>query len=68
MLAGLQEFGKSDDLYPLLNEYEIQPWETWAIEEKVMHAPGMHQVAYQSIGLKQTLNFTFFMTRSISDL
>ena len=40
VLAGLQEFGQSDNLYSLLNEYEIQPWETWAIEEKVIHAPG----------------------------
>ena len=36
----MEEFGKSDDLYTLLHEYEIKPWETWAIEEKVIHAPG----------------------------
>lgn len=40
VLAGLEEFGRSDDLYSLLNEYEVNPWETWTIEEKVIHAPG----------------------------
>lgn len=40
----MKEFGKSDDLYSLLNEYEIKPWETWAIEEKVIHAPGKQPV------------------------
>ena len=36
----MEEFGKSDNLYSLLTEYEIKPWETWTIEEKVIHAPG----------------------------
>lgn len=36
----LQEFGKSDDLYKLLNEYDVLPWESWFIKEKAIHAPG----------------------------
>lgn len=36
----LQEFGKSDNLYKLLNEYDISPWESWFIKEKAIHAPG----------------------------
>ena len=40
MLSCLKEFGKSDDLYSLLKEYTISPWESWTIEEKVVHAPG----------------------------
>lgn len=34
------EFGRSDDLYSLLTEYKIRPWESWTIEHKVIHAPG----------------------------
>ena len=40
MLEGLKQFGKSDDLYKLLEEYPIRPWESWTIEEKIIHAPG----------------------------
>ena len=39
-LESLKQFGKSDDVYSLMNEFEICPWETWAIEEKTVHAPG----------------------------
>ena len=39
-LEALKQFGKSDDAYSLMNEFEICPWETWAIEEKTVHAPG----------------------------
>ena len=41
VLNGLRQFGCYDDLYSLLNEYEIKPWETWTIEEKTIHAPGI---------------------------
>lgn len=40
VLAALSQFGQTDDLYSLLNEYEIRPWETWTIEQKIVHAPG----------------------------
>ena len=40
VLAALSQFGQTDDLYSLLNEYEIKPWETWTIEQKIVHAPG----------------------------
>ena len=40
VLQALSQFGKSDDLYALMNKYEIKPWETWTIEQKVIHAPG----------------------------
>ena len=36
----LKEFGKNDDLYKLLNEYCISPWESWFIKENAIHAPG----------------------------
>lgn len=39
-LESLKQFGKNDDVYSLMNEFEIRPWETWAIEEKTVHAPG----------------------------
>ena len=39
-MAALSQFGQTDDLYSLLNEYEIKPWETWTIEQKIVHAPG----------------------------
>ena len=38
----LKQFGKSDDLYSLLEEYPIHPWESWTIEEKIIHAPGIY--------------------------
>ena len=40
VVQALKEFGKCDDMYSLLNVYEINPWETWTIEEKIVHAPG----------------------------
>ena len=40
VLKCLKQFGKSDDLYKLLEEYPIRPWESWTIEEKIIHAPG----------------------------
>ena len=40
VLAALSQFGQTDDFYSLLNEYEIRPWETWTIEQKIVHAPG----------------------------
>ena len=40
VVQALKEFGKCDDMYALLNVYEINPWETWTIEEKIVHAPG----------------------------
>lgn len=36
----LTKFGINDDMYKLMNVYEVQPWETWFIEEKIIHAPG----------------------------
>ena len=41
VLDRLQQFGKSDDMYTLLNEYEVKPWESWTIQQKVIHAPGI---------------------------
>eukprot|EP00731_Ephydatia_muelleri_P021114 Em0013g841a len=35
VLKALEQFGCYDDLYSLLNVYEIHPWETWHIEEKL---------------------------------
>lgn len=40
VLENLRLFGCNDDLYSCLNVYDIHPWETWHIEEKVVHAPG----------------------------
>ena len=40
VLHNLGLFGRHDDLYSCLNVYDIHPWETWHIEEKVVHAPG----------------------------
>ena len=40
VLSALGQFGETDNLYPLLNEYQIKPWETWTINQKVIHAPG----------------------------
>lgn len=36
----LTKFGVNDDMYSLMNIYEIKPWETWFIEERIIHAPG----------------------------
>ena len=36
----LDMFGINDDTYRLLNIYDINPWETWFIEERIVHAPG----------------------------
>lgn len=40
VVQGLRQFGKCDDIYSLLNVYEIKPWESWTIKEKIVHAPG----------------------------
>ncbi|XP_064381974.1 uncharacterized protein LOC135330924 [Halichondria panicea] len=40
VLSSLRHFGENDNLYPLLNEYQIRPWESWTIEQKIIHAPG----------------------------
>ena len=40
VLDALRKFGCCDDMYSLLNVYMINPWETWFIEEKIIHAPG----------------------------
>jgi hypothetical protein len=40
VIEALKLFGQCDDMYSLLNIYEIQQWETWFIEEKIVHAPG----------------------------
>ncbi len=40
VLENLRLFGCNDNLYTCLNVYDIHPWETWHIEEKVVHAPG----------------------------
>jgi len=40
VVNGLKKFGKNDDLYKLLNVYEVSPWESWFIKEKAIHAPG----------------------------
>ena len=40
VLKYLKEFGISDNLYTLLNEYQVSPWESWFIKEKAIHAPG----------------------------
>lgn len=40
VLEALRAFGRHDDMYSLLNVYHINPWETWFIEEKIVHAPG----------------------------
>ena len=36
----LTKFGINDDIYRLMSIYEINPWETWFIEERIIHAPG----------------------------
>ncbi|XP_065188015.1 uncharacterized protein LOC135818546 isoform X1 [Sycon ciliatum] len=36
----LKRFGEDDSMYQLLNVFDIQPWESWTIQEKVVHAPG----------------------------
>ena len=40
VVGDLKKFGKSDDMYKVLNEYNISPWESWFIKEKAIHAPG----------------------------
>lgn len=40
VLAALRQFGLNDDLYLHLSEYQVRPWESWTIQEKVIHAPG----------------------------
>lgn len=39
-LNALNKFGICDDMYSLLNAYQINPLETWFIEERIVHAPG----------------------------
>ena len=39
-LAGIKQFGKDDSLYGMLGEYEVRPWETWIVRQRVVHAPG----------------------------
>lgn len=36
----LQEFGKSDSMFALLNEFSIKPMTGWTVPEGVLHAPG----------------------------
>lgn len=36
----LNEFGKSDSMYTLLNEFPIEPMTGWTLPEKILHAPG----------------------------
>ena len=36
----LQQFGKSDQMYTLLNVYEIKPYDGWTIRSGTVHAPG----------------------------
>ena len=40
VLEAMRAFGRHDDMYSLLNVYHINPWESWFIEEKIVHAPG----------------------------
>lgn len=40
VLSALNRFGISDDMYNLLNVFHIAPFETWFIEERIVHAPG----------------------------
>ena len=42
VLKGLKQFGRADDLYTLLTEYQVRPWESWTIQQKVIHAPGIY--------------------------
>ncbi|MBI4117381.1 MAG: hypothetical protein HY451_01730 [Parcubacteria group bacterium] len=37
---GLMEFGKSDSMFTLLNEFDIKPMTGWTVPEGVLHAPG----------------------------
>jgi len=36
----LQEFGKNDSMYTLLNEFDILPETSWTVPAGVLHAPG----------------------------
>jgi len=36
----LNEFGRSDSMYTLLNEFTIEPMTGWTVPEKILHAPG----------------------------
>ena len=38
--TGLNQFGINDDIYSLMNVFEINTLETWFIEERTIHAPG----------------------------
>ena len=40
LMQCLKGFGKNDDLYRLLNKYDVLAWESWFIKEKAIHAPG----------------------------
>ena len=40
VLEAMRAFGRHDDMYSLLNVYDINPWDSWFIEEKIVHAPG----------------------------
>jgi len=38
--AVANDWGKTDQLYSLLQEYKVQPWTNWTIPTHVIHAPG----------------------------
>lgn len=40
LMQCLKGFGKNNDLYRLLNKYDVSAWESWFIKEKAIHAPG----------------------------
>jgi len=39
-LNGMRKFGIDDELYALLNEFEVRPFDGWIIPPGVVHAPG----------------------------
>ncbi|CAG5096894.1 Oidioi.mRNA.OKI2018_I69.XSR.g14833.t1.cds [Oikopleura dioica] len=40
LLEAMNEFGKSDALYNLMNEYEVKEGECWMVRPGFVHAPG----------------------------
>jgi hypothetical protein len=39
-LRAVGEFGRSDAVYALLREYDVQPYDGWTIGPRIIHSPG----------------------------
>jgi hypothetical protein len=39
-LAAVRQFGLSDRMYDILNEFPVEPYDTWLVPPGIVHAPG----------------------------